>query len=494
MSKIKSSDSNTTKRIRELIKRIQDKSPTQDSLFELASDFFQSIEAHQEKLKFADQKVKEAEEEMEEHRGSEREANHNEKIKKLKGVRSELVKDMDEVRLKKYQKAKCLANDILSLIQGETSEEMDVQTARFLGTLQLISPTEGAGIAKANQKTKHLYKAVLCVRLLHLLLDKNLMDNEYVNDKHKEHVSFMAQKDFSAIEESPFRNDVEIPLVIAAICQDIGHQHPDAQEILVGPEGDQDEFRMLEKEDRNSLLKIGYTQSLKFVTQGLGMEKYVGNSKEERDAFHANEKEKLHFLRELLKAAVNPEDGIGNILKIPQVYCSVIMSTKANYSYDTLPRAGAVMDKGAEVGAYSKEICDEMMAMLGLFPQGFGVAYIPKDSDGKDTNRYEYAVVNGLFPQSIDVPICRIATRSLTFTTTSINNAIGKANNLYYANTRKKLERIDKKRLEEILRELSSNYKEGQNLELIPKCWHPRDFFENAKSQNLWNKAETYRI
>lgn len=494
MAQSQNSDSTHTRTIKDLSRRVVDQTPVKDSLFELAEAYFRNQDENEDKYRFADEQVKEAERELDENDNEAREEKLKEKLVKLREVRTDLTKMLDEVRLERFEKAQKLASEIMLEMQGKTPEEFNNNVARFLGTLQLLSPTEGKGVAKANQRTKHIYKAVLAVRLLHHMLDNKMLHDSYIKSKQEEQKQFFATHSDKEIAHSPFRLGVEIPVIIAALCQDIGQLHPEAKQILFGDEGDKDEFRMLEKDERNELLKLNYTQSLKFVTHGLGMDKYRGNSKEEREQFQEDQKQQLQFIRELMKAAVNPGDGIGNLLKVPQVYCSVVMSTKSNYSYETLPRVSAVMDKGAEVGAYDKEISDALMSMVGWFPQGFGVTYIPKDSDGRDADRYEFAIVNSLYPQAQDVPICRVATRGLQFSTFSLNHAIGKHNNLYYANTRKKLERMSKKRLEEILRELSSNFAERRNMDLIPKCWQAQDFFSNAKTQNLWNKAETYRI
>lgn len=152
-----------------------------------------------------------------------------------------------------------------------------------------------------------------------------------------------------------------------------------------------------------------------------------------------------------------------------------------------------VMDKGAEVGAYNKEVSNALIEILGVFPQGYGVAYIPKDSDGFDIERYEYAVVNSLYPKKTEAPICRVATRNMQFNAFAINHIIGKANNLFYAPTRKKLEKVSKVRLIEILRELKSDFSENEDADLIPKCWHPQDFFSFSRTQNLWNKADSIK-
>lgn len=486
-------DASHTRQLKDILKRIHSLSPLKDSLFEMATEFFAEAPENEKKIGFAKSQIADVEEAIDMTDDDERLHTLSQKKTKLEGSLNIIEKELEEKRLKRLHSLKKLCAELMSNIEGKNLDDENNNIARSLGTLQLLSPTEGPTVAHQNQKTKHLYKAILSVKLLQDLLQRGTITETYITEKQNADQDFMMGKSIDQKDSSPFRNDVEIPLIIACLCQDIGQCHPEAIQILKGENGDLDEFRMLEKEDRGNLLKINYTQSLKFVTYALGLDKYAGNSKEERSAFHTNEKLKLQFIRSLLKSAVNPGNGIGNLLKVPQVYCSVVMSTKSNYTYESLPRVNLVMEKGAEVGAYNKEVSDTLIEILGVFPQGFGVSYIPKDSDGFDADRYEYSVVNSLYPKDINAPVCRVATRGLQFNAFSVNHIIGKSNNLYYSFTRKKLEKVSKERLVEILRELKSDFSEADDVELIPKCWHPQDFFSFTRTQNLWNKAEAYK-
>ena len=181
------------------------------------------------------------------------------------------------------------------------------------------------------------------------------------------------------------------------------------------------------------------------------------------------------------------------MLKVPQVYASVILSTKANHTYNSLPKATLVLEKGAENKAFSEVVVKYFIEIMGTFPQGFGVTYIPKDPDKRFLDRYEYAVVVGLYPTNPNIPLCRAATRSLTFNSFGMNYMISVESNLYFPKARKKLEKISEDRLREILSKLWSNYDAKVDLELIPSCWQPHEYFSYKKHQNLWNKATTFR-
>jgi hypothetical protein len=148
-----------------------------------------------------------------------------------------------------------------------------------------------------------------------------------------------------------------------------------------------------------------------------------------------------------------------------------------------------IVAKAAERDAISKVVADSLLSIVGHFPQGYGITYIPKDSDRKEADRYEYAIVTGLNPEDPFVPTCRVATRNLTFIASGQVISIDKGSNLYFATTKKKLEKINPARLQEILRKLSSNFEERKELEIIPSNWNPYAFFAYKKLQNLWKQA-----
>ena len=467
-----------------LINRVYDATPVADSIYEQAILYFQQeLNQQAEKTELAQQVMLF---ENRQQQVSQRDLALVERnLKQAQGEQQSFQQARDDEANIRISALKRLCRDILDLCQGETVDETNLLSAKLLGTIQLLSPTEGKNVAASNQKSKHLYKAVLSLRLLDKLLADGELNNAYVQQRFAASKGKKVAKD----DYDPFRDDVQIPLLIAALLQDIGSCHPDAQLILKGADGNADEFRVLDNEERMALLQISYRESLKYVTQGLGLEKYSGNSKQERDSFKLRETERQNFVVMLLKNAVKPEHGIGNLLKIPQIYTSVVLSTKSSLAYDTLPKVALVLEKGVEKGVYSKVAVDALICITGVFPQGFGVTYIPKDSDRQDLDRYEYAIVTGLYPADIRQPICRMVTRNLTYNVSAQGCVISVDNNLYFPPARKKLEKISEERLLEILSKLVSNFEERKNMPLLPRCWHPDEYFSYVKNQNLWNKV-----
>lgn len=380
-------------------------------------------------------------------------------------------------------------HEIIELTEGTSFEESNRKSAQLLGTIQLISPTEGKKIAASNEQCKSLYKSILCLRLL----DRLLLDNQ-INDPYilKVLAEFEGKSfvDFDASEHLRFTEMVKIPLVMAALLQDIGHNHAQAQAILRGEDGKQDPHRTLEIADRKKLLQINHKQTLTYVSNGIGIPSYVGNSKAARDRFVVDEQLKHQFVKKLIKSSFKAEQGLGNLLKVPQIYVSIIFSTKANYNYQVLPKVFQVLNKNAELGTCSQKVVDALYQITGMFPQGYGVIYMPEDEMGQQGDCYEYAIVNRLYPTVPEQPLCRIATRKLAFIGYGHNITVKKNNNLYFPHMAKKIAKLSKERLNEILELLSSNYQERQQLDLLPRCWHANEFFSVKANQKLWNKED----
>lgn len=471
-----------TKNIKDLLSKIFDVTARRDSVYEQAAQYFASPEVQEiAQLELREQELLEKQQTA--GKGNSKTAQLLSDIRQQLKEKRRLQQDF---RLDRIRNLKQIARQLLHLLEGDNAQEIRVQAARALGTIQLISPTKGKQVPLVNQRHKHAYKAILAVLLLDQLLVDQLIKNRYVLNKVLETEQQKSQQ--TDLLYSPFMEEIQMPLVMAVLLQDIGLQHPAARRILQGENDDLDEFRALTSTERQELLRISYEQSQDYLKNGLGLDSYIGNSKTERESFNLQEQDKQLFISHLLKEAIQPENGIGNLIKIPQVYVSVVLPSKQNYRYDQLPKVSAVLRAGVEKGWYPAEIVNTLLQITGDFPQGYGITYIPKDSDQKDLDRYEYAIVNSLYPAESDQPGCRFVTRNLNYTHAGSNLIVKRENNLYFATAQKKLERMSEERLKEILSKLVSNFEERSQMDLIPKCWGPDEFFTILKNQNLWNR------
>ncbi len=404
----------------------------------------------------------------------------------------------DEERLHKLEcnerhaSLSAICFEIIELSEGENFTETNRKSAQLLGTIQLLCYTEGKNIAAHNEKCKSLYKAILALRLLdRLIIDGQIVEPyilKYLNENSGEAFLDFTNQDADAAQR--FIMQIKMPIVMAALLQDIGNYHPAAQKIICGSDGKLSPFRTLALEQRKELLQINYRQTIKYLTDALGSPVFVGNSKAEREVFYGEEHEKRKFVNVLLKSSVSPKKSIGNILKVPQIYVSIILSTKTSYNYKLLPQVFQVLNKNAELGSCSQSVVDSLYKITGMFPQGFGAVYIAVGEFGEQSDCYEYGIVNGLYPANPQEPICRMVTRKLTFIGFGHDIIIKKNCNLYFAQTAKKLATLSKERLNEILDLLSSNAEERKELDLLPRCWHAKEYFSLKANQKLWNKIE----
>jgi len=486
MSKKAASDTRFTSQVKVIIGKIYGQSIAKDSLLERATAYFEQQPYDQKKLDTYKEKITEL---------SNKEGDENAQ-QQLKKVEREFKDYQLELKLESNERHKhllVLCKEIIDLTEGSNFTETNRKSAQFLGTIQLLCPTEGKKVSQANEKAKPLYKAILCLRLL----DKLCID--HAGELNSDHIKpYLADLSGEAYQELATNNkeayqaiidNVKIPVIMAALIQDIGHFHQDAQKIVCGTDGQSDPYRTLVVDDRKALLQINYRETIRFLAEGLGAPSYVGNSKADREKFNSAEHKKLVFIKQLLKSSITPKQGIGNLLKVPQIYASIILSTKSSYNYKLLPKVYQALNQNAERGTCSQTVVDALRIITGDFPQGFGVTYIPKDSDGKDGEHYEYGVVNQLYPKAADQPVCRMATRSLTFISHGQDIEVPMSSNLYNIEVAKKFSALSKDRLNEILERLSSNYQERKQLDLLPRCWQAGDFFSMKDNQKLWNKS-----
>lgn len=388
-------------------------------------------------------------------------------------------------RLNRHSQLTMLCQQFLRLSEGSSRSETILRSSKLLGCLQLLAPSEGEQITSVQQKYKPLYKAALSLRLLDHLLERGLITNSYILQKAELRLPYGEQE-----QPCPFREDVQIPLLMALLLQDVGHYHPEAAAILCGIHGELPRSRELDVEERQQFLEVSLQASLRFLLQGIGTPKYRGNSRAERDQFDQNEQDKLAFAATLLRNANTPGVGIGNLLKIPQVYASAVLPGRNRFDYQALPKVALIIKNGASQGRFDARMADALLTITGIFPQGYGIVFLPKIQPGQAVERYEFAIVNSLYPQQAEVPVCRIVTRNLQFKHVGQNCTVSVAHNLYFKQARQQLAIIPQTRLSEILGKLSSGFEPGQLRHLLPRYWHPDEFFANPKHQNLWNRTE----
>lgn len=475
-----------TRSIKDLIKRIHDATPVRDSVYEMASDYYKNLPEQKAEIARIEAKIQNAQDTLSKTTRKPVIADLEDQIKGWKIELKNFHTEIDDQRIKRRNKLVQVCMDILDLLDGANFLEENNRAAKLLGTIFMIHPDEGRRRLTLNGRAKHLYKACLSLRLLDRLLSADLIKDPFI--KNRADILKQSQNGNVEMAQATYRDDIKIPLIMACLLQDIGRMHPDAQRILHGPDRNMNEFRTLSLEERTQLLQITSIQTMLFVRDGIGLGRYVGNSREERDQFVRLEQLRLSFILRVIKSSITGEGDIGDLIKIPQIYSSVVLSTKENNQLHQTPLAMMILKRGAESGRFSKAGVAALLSIVGIFPQGFGIAYIP--ADASDGDRYEYAVVNGLYPPKFDEPLCRRVTRNLQYYPNGNNVNISRKYNLYFPEARHKLEKMSRERLLEILEKLCFDFEERKNQDLIPRCWHPYHYFSDERHQNLWGRTQ----
>ena len=162
------------------------------------------------------------------------------------------------------------------------------------------------------------------------MLKNQQVENEYIVSRFHESSRFSSPK-AGADVLNIFQRDVAIPLLSAAIIQDIGMQHPEIQRLLKGSDGSLNPFRVLEKDVRVPLLIMNHEQTSEFALRGLGEAEFTEEDddsaafSERKARFCKRESNRARLLQSMLNSAVKPDGALGSILKAAQIYTSIVL-------------------------------------------------------------------------------------------------------------------------------------------------------------------------
>jgi hypothetical protein len=455
----------------------------QSSLYQHAADYFKNAVANKKKLAQLNAEIRGVTLALQ--------AQDGKNIQVLEQRLEYLNKDykiehlsQESARTRRLNAAIKVCLEILSLSEGENFEETQLKSAKFLTTLVLFSPEKGKKLAELHDCLKPAYKAVLGLRLLDKLVSDGVMKNAYILKNYD------AQKRYEHSETNYecYTQAVIMPIMLAAIFQDIGLQNPELEELLEGKDRDKDRFRLLESPEREEILALNYQHTMDYFKNGLGCQQAGAKASSDIANFDEADQKRLKFQLSLVLDSKSSKLGTSEIIKIPQIYASIILSTKRDYQRRYLPVASKLISQLAVKKVLSPKVSDIFISIVGQFPLGFGIAYIAQDENGYDLNSYEYAIVTELNPPKPEQAICRLVTRSLMFLPHGKTEIIKKNQNLHFEFVRKKLVKIDSKRLAEIMRKLSHNYDLEDSKPIIPHYWEPYTYFCIQGNQKLWSE------
>jgi len=458
-SKLEQADSPLVVRIKNLTDLVDANGKTKPTLVSLAQHYFETAPALTAEINTLALEINE----VKTHRANQK------LLDELTEKYNQKVALHDKALHERNQHLQRVVRIILDLCEGETYFETQNSTARVLGTLFLLTRENNPGYARQHQRLRPLYKAILALRLV----DKILADDALKHPYLLKHRGLLGRfDDHEKMYE--WTQYIAVPVITAALLQDIGLNHKAAQDILVGKQGKIDPFREISDAERKQLLQLNYQYTVTYLKDALTPEETFGS------------KEGHAFALEIIQNTFIGKIGIGDIIKIPQVYASFVLSTKASYSRASIPKSYILIEQLAKQQNVSRRLTEYFISMVGHFPIGFGVCFIPVGDDGKEKNHYEYAIVTRLNPEKPDEPICKVVSRQQQFCSPTTEVRIPAERNLYFDKSKQKLMTMDRERMAEIMSLLRKNFTMDDVDNHIPAYWEAHEFYADKKNQIIW--------
>jgi hypothetical protein len=331
-------------------------------------------------------------------------------------------------RTSRYEHLDKLADNMLDLLDSKRL------FSQFLGTIALSTPLPGEKVrCVRNEKFKPIYTAALVVALFEEVRVNHDFVNPYLkeildeifgpgNDRHIPAERMALHPELKI----RYREEILKPIAKAALLQGIGSYSPEAEDIFSG-----DRYRQLDAEQRCELIESMQKKSIDYLKIGIGIPQLRFDTRTEQRDQIEYETEKLQFMLSLLDNRPGKETEIDDVLRIPSVYASFIVSTKPDSDYDIIFKAYDIIEEGLADSLYNAKFARLFLAMVGKFPIGSGIYFFCKE-----TNAIEKGIVSSLYPVYPDEPYCKQITRQQIQSLSQYEVQVSPANNLYYDSVR----------------------------------------------------------
>lgn len=297
-----------------------------------------------------------------------------------------------------------LLQEVSNKIATHLFKEKDA--AKFLTTMMLRAPLPSDHIRNLNnEKNKPIYIAALTVCFLKRLLRRSMVEHEFITSRIPEMVPSEENPEQMVAEPkmlAKFNSDVVIPLVKAALIHNLGSYSVDADKIYAG-----NRYRLLEEEDRKRLVRTIHDDTLCYLNEGLGLAKIdIAKGEVENAETLKLEKDKFELMKTLITSYTNPRKPLGNILRIPVIYSSFMLSSKPKHKFELIYKAFDILKGGIDKEVMHKDYGEEFLRLVGRYPVGSGINFI-----SKETHLPERAVVIGLNPPKVSTAIVKQVTK-----------------------------------------------------------------------------------
>ncbi len=375
-------------------------------------------------------------------------------------------------------------NALLTGISNKISHHMQSQkkTEKLLGTIMLQAPTTNKKLRiKLNSESKPVYMSTMASLLIKDLIENgHTFESQYI----QEIVSNLniPNKQDTKITETEENFEVLSTKLFSQITQGIyihqlGLQSESSQKILKEKKGDNSE---ISKEQRCEFLKQSSKISLEFLIFGISAQRPKLDTKEQETEWKKKVRKELNFKSEVIKSINHANGEIGEILKVCQLYTSLMLQDKEHEQQGLENYAYKIMKSRSEQGKLNQQFCEKLLNIMGQFPIGSGLFMMNQTLPGhkdKNPNLIEKAIVTKIYPKNPQEPFIKKVTRNELYYKYEEQGTLIKCENLTF--NFNKLSPLKQKNFKQ-------QYSPDQ--EKANRFWKPNDIFNSRISEkNLWN-------
>ncbi len=298
-----------------------------------------------------------------------------------------------------FEKRQALLIDVSSSIAKALINERDA--SQFIATMMLQAPLPADNNrCVVNEKTKPIYISAMVVSLLTKLINDGELDNEYITSRVPPMVpneKYPELLEYAEDELDDYIAEVLNPIIIAALIHNIGSYCPEAEEIYQG-----NRYQVLDEEKRKVLIKTITQHTKNYLNLGLGKPRSDMLSDEQYNI----EMDKFELTESIINNYAKSQSPMGNLLRIPMIYSSFMLSTKLQHDFRFIFKAYDIIKSGIEKSVIYPPYAESFLRMVGKYPLGAGISFI-----SKETNFPERAVVSALNPPDPLTPVVKQLTR-----------------------------------------------------------------------------------
>lgn len=277
---------------------------------------------------------------------------------------------------------------------------VDKDASQFIATMMLRAPLPNDHLrCLVNEKNKPIYIAALSVSLIKRLTKNNELENDYITSRFPSKIEIEnGVKEYDQEQAQKYIDEVLTPVITACLIHNIGSYSPEAEAIYQG-----NRYQVLEEVDRKQLIAAIHDNTDKYLKYGIGKPSYELYDDPEK---YQQEQDKYALSEAILNGYSQALDPIGNLLRVPMIYSSFMLSTKQQHDFRVSFKAFDILKGGIDKGVVHKDIGTEFLKMVGHYPLGTGIFFI-----SKETKMPERAIVTGLNPPKPSSAIVKQLTR-----------------------------------------------------------------------------------